>query len=99
MRRFSDLLCRAMDALFPFLTPLSFVLALGIAFCAGFVKGVVGFAMPLVFVSGLTTFMSAELALAGLILPTLIANVQLDIGDQGSNFDDPVAFAKELTLF
>jgi len=42
---------------------------------AGFVKGVVGFAMPLLFISGLTLFISPELALAGLILPTLVMNV------------------------
>ena len=65
-----------MDTLFPLLSPSELVLAAMIAVVAGFVKGVVGFAMPLIFVSGLTTFMSAELALAGLILPTLITNVQ-----------------------
>lgn len=65
-----------MDALFPLLSPSELVIAALIAVVAGFVKGVVGFAMPLVFVSGLTTFMSAELALAGLILPTLVTNVQ-----------------------
>ena len=65
-----------MDTLFPLLSPAALVLAALIAVVAGFVKGVVGFAMPLVFVSGLTTFMSAELALAGLILPTLVTNLR-----------------------
>jgi uncharacterized membrane protein YfcA len=65
-----------MDVFFPLLSPSELVIAALIAVVAGFVKGVVGFAMPLVFISGLTTFMSAELALAGLILPTLITNVQ-----------------------
>lgn len=69
------LLCRAMDLIIPFLTPPLIAVALGIAFCAGFVKGVVGFAMPLVMISGLTTFIAPELALAGLILPTLVSNV------------------------
>ncbi|KIN62295.1 Membrane protein [Sulfitobacter noctilucicola] len=63
-----------MDVLFPFLGPLTFIWALGIAFCAGFVKGVVGFAMPLVLISGLTLFLAPELALAGLIIPTLVTN-------------------------
>lgn len=63
-----------MDALFPFLTPTMLILSLGIAFCSGFVKGVVGFAMPLVLISGLTLFLPPELALAGLILPTLASN-------------------------
>ncbi len=65
-----------MDTFFPLLSPSDLILAALIAVLAGFVKGVVGFAMPLVLISGLTTFMSAELALAGIILPTLIANVQ-----------------------
>lgn len=64
-----------MDALFPFLTPATLCLALLIAFCAGFVKGVVGFALPLVLISGLTLYLSPEIALAGLILPTLMTNV------------------------
>lgn len=75
MQPFSDLLCKAMDALFSNMDPVSFGLALGIAFCAGFVKGVVGFAMPLVLVSGLTLYLAPELALAGLILPTLVTNL------------------------
>lgn len=49
-------------------------LAVGIAAIAGIVKGVVGFAMPMVFISGLSTFLSPELALAGLIFPTLVTN-------------------------
>lgn len=64
-----------MDALFPLFSPFVLVVAFGIALCAGFVKGVVGFAMPLVMISGLTILMNAELALAGLILPTLVTNL------------------------
>lgn len=64
-----------MDALFPFLTSTQLILALCIATAAGFVKGVVGFAMPLVLISGLTMFIAPEFALAGLILPTLVSNV------------------------
>ena len=65
-----------METFFPLLTPTALVLAALIAVLAGFVKGVVGFAMPLIFISGLTTFMSPELALAGLIVPTLVTNTQ-----------------------
>ncbi|MDF1729004.1 MAG: sulfite exporter TauE/SafE family protein [Sulfitobacter sp.] len=64
-----------MSSLIPFLDPIFIALAFGIALCAGFVKGVVGFAMPLVLISGLTLFLSPDLALAGLILPTLLSNV------------------------
>ena len=63
-----------MDSLFPFLSPAQLVFALLIGIAAGFVKGVVGFAMPLVLISGLTLFIAPEYALAGLILPTLVSN-------------------------
>ncbi len=49
--------------------------AFGVALVAGFIKGVVGFAMPLVLISGLTIFLPPELALAGLIFPTLVTNL------------------------
>lgn len=42
---------------------------------AGFVKGAVGFGMPMIMVAGLGSFLSAEVAVAGLLLPTLITNV------------------------
>ena len=51
------------------------VLALVLAFVAGLVKGVTGFAMPMIMISGLGSFLSPELALAGLILPTLLSNL------------------------
>lgn len=74
VQRKPEVLCRRMDAIFPFLTPATLSLALLIAVFGGFVKGVVGFAMPLVIISGLTTFIAPEYALAGLIIPTLVAN-------------------------
>ncbi|NND21198.1 MAG: sulfite exporter TauE/SafE family protein [Silicimonas sp.] len=53
----------------------SFVaLALAITLLAGFVKGAVGFAMPMIMISGLGSFMPPALALAALILPTLACN-------------------------
>ena len=64
-----------MDILFAFLTPQQLVFAFGIALVAGFIKGVVGFAMPLVLISGLTLFLPPELALAGLIFPTVATNL------------------------
>lgn len=63
-----------MEVLFPSLGIFALSLAFGIAFVAGFVKGVVGFAQPLILISGLTLFLSPELALAGLIIPTLATN-------------------------
>ena len=48
--------------------------SLAVALLAGVVKGVVGFAMPMILISGLSTVMPPEQALAGLILPTLVTN-------------------------
>lgn len=56
------------------LGPAHLILACGIALLAGFVKGAIGFAMPMILVSGLGSFLSPELALAGLILPTVVTN-------------------------
>ena len=51
------------------------VFAWAVAILGGLVKGVVGFAMPMVVISGLSTVMPPDVALAGLILPTLVSNV------------------------
>lgn len=58
------------------LSPWVLVIAFGVTLAAGFVKGAVGFAMPLVMISGLATVLPAETALAALILPTVLTNVQ-----------------------
>ncbi|MGH1424511.1 MAG: sulfite exporter TauE/SafE family protein [Pseudooceanicola sp.] len=63
-----------MDAIFSLMSPAVFALCLGIALFAGVIKGLVGFAMPMILVSGLGSFVGPELALAGLILPTLLTN-------------------------
>lgn len=60
--------------IFDLLPPLTLALALSIGALSGLIKGVVGFAMPMVMVSGLSTIMAPELALAGLIIPTLVTN-------------------------
>lgn len=54
---------------------LSFLLAFIVAMLAGFVKGVVGFAMPLIMISGFTAFLPGPVALAALILATLTSNI------------------------
>ncbi|WP_293576910.1 sulfite exporter TauE/SafE family protein [Phaeobacter sp.] len=48
--------------------------AFAIAVLAGLVKGLVGFAMPMILVSGLSLFLPPEIALAGLIFPTFVTN-------------------------
>ena len=57
------------------LDPGQLILALLVTLFAGFVKGAVGFAMPLIMISSFSSFLSADMALAGLILPTLISNI------------------------
>lgn len=64
----------AIDALGGLLPVGSLVLAATITVAAGFVKGAVGFAMPLIMISGLGSFLAVELALAMLIIPTVITN-------------------------
>jgi len=64
-----------MEPILDILTVQHLALAAFVAVGAGMVKGIVGFAMPMIFVSGLSTFLAPELALAGLILPTLCTNV------------------------
>ncbi|WP_435230809.1 sulfite exporter TauE/SafE family protein [Pseudopelagicola sp. nBUS_20] len=44
------------------------------AIFAGIIKGLVGLGMPTVLISGLSTILSPEWALAGLIVPTLVTN-------------------------
>lgn len=60
-----------MDALSLGLAAFAFALAV----FAGLVKGVVGFALPMVLISGLGSVVPPEVALAWLILPTLIGNL------------------------
>jgi len=48
--------------------------AILVTFAAGFVKGAVGFAMPLVMISGLGLFLEPTLTIAGIILPIVMSN-------------------------
>lgn len=63
-----------MDALSTVLTLEGFIFTMAVGLLAGVVKGLVGFAMPMIMISGLSQFLSPELALAGLIIPTLVTN-------------------------
>ena len=65
---------RTMDYLSALGPPDLWLFAYAIALCAGVVKGVVGFAMPLILLSGLSTFVAPDIALACLIVPTLMTN-------------------------
>ncbi|MEM8870208.1 MAG: sulfite exporter TauE/SafE family protein [Pseudomonadota bacterium] len=52
-----------------------------IALIAGFVKGAVGFALPMIMVSGVGALMSADAAVAAIIVPGLVTNAQQAIRD------------------
>lgn len=49
--------------------------AIAVTLFASFVKGVAGFAMPMLLISGPGSFLQAESALAALILPTIATNL------------------------
>ncbi len=74
--------------LFSALSSQELMLAFGVAFLAGWVKGMVGFAMPMILVSGLSMILPPDLAIAGLILPTLVTN-----GYQGLREGVPAAIS------
>ncbi len=61
-------------SLFTALTPTVLVLSLCVALVAGVIKGAVGFAMPLIMISGLSSIMPPPLALAAMILPVVASN-------------------------
>lgn len=63
-----------MDSIFTILSLSQFCIALAVAFFAGVVKGMVGFALPTIILSLLSAIMPPELALAGLIVPTFVTN-------------------------
>ena len=64
-----------MGALLSTISGHDLALALAVALLAGFVKGAVGFAMPLIMIGAFSSFLPPEMALAGLVLPTLISNI------------------------
>jgi hypothetical protein len=51
------------------------VAACGVTLVAGFVKGAIGFAMPLIMISGLSLFLDPLVAIAGIILPIVLSNL------------------------
>ncbi len=56
------------------MTALVLLASLAVVLTGGFVKGAVGFALPMIMISGVGSFMSAEVAVAALILPTVATN-------------------------
>lgn len=58
------------------LDPLHLALAIAITLFSGFVKGAIGFAMPMIMLSALGSFLPAQQAVAAVILPVLITNIR-----------------------
>ncbi|MBE1285919.1 MAG: TSUP family transporter [Rhodobacteraceae bacterium] len=63
-----------MDSVFSLLTPIEFSAAFAIALLGGLIKGMVGFALPMIMISGLSMFLAPDLALASLISATVVTN-------------------------
>lgn len=63
-----------MSELFIMLPPEIFVFAFAVTLLAGFVKGAVGFAMPLIMISGMGILIAPELVVAGIIIPIVVGN-------------------------
>lgn len=55
-------------------TPAVFVFACAVTLLGGFVKGAVGFAMPLIMISGMGILIPPELVVAGIVFPIVISN-------------------------
>lgn len=64
-----------MPDLFGILSPALLLFAFAVTLLGGFVKGAVGFAMPLVMISGMGILIAPELVVAGIILPILVSNM------------------------
>lgn len=64
-----------MDVLLSLVSPVTLGFALLIGLVAGFFKGLVGFGIPMLIISGLSLIVAPDLALAGLLLPSLLTNL------------------------
>ncbi len=58
----------------PLITPAIFAFAFAVTLLGGFVKGAVGFAMPLIMISGMGILIPPELVVAGIVIPIVISN-------------------------
>jgi uncharacterized membrane protein YfcA len=67
---------QALTAMMGGLSPATFAAAVAITLFSGFVKGAIGFAMPLIMISGFAALMPPPVALAALILPMVATNLQ-----------------------
>lgn len=85
-----------MDVLTSILPPELLIFAVAVTFLSGIVKGAIGFAMPLIMVSGMGILLDPKLVVAGIILPIVVSNAlqALRGGVAGA-----VSAMREYTLF
>ncbi|EKE44074.1 hypothetical protein OCGS_1590 [Oceaniovalibus guishaninsula JLT2003] len=63
-----------MDHLLTLLPLPLLIFAIAVTLMAGFIKGAVGFAMPLVMISGMSILIEPRLVVAGVVLPIVMSN-------------------------
>ncbi|MEL6683241.1 MAG: sulfite exporter TauE/SafE family protein [Pseudomonadota bacterium] len=63
-----------MDTVFLTLSPAVFAFACAVTLLGGFVKGAVGFALPLVMISGMGILIDPQIVVACIVIPILVAN-------------------------
>jgi len=63
-----------MDVLTQLLSPGLLVFAIAVTLLSGVVKGAVGFAMPLIMISGMGVLLDPKLVVAGIVLPIVVSN-------------------------
>jgi uncharacterized membrane protein YfcA len=64
-----------MDALLNLMPLSALLLAFLVTLTGGFVKGALGFAMPLVMISGMGIFLDPQIIVAGIVVPILLTNI------------------------
>ncbi|CAM4085609.1 sulfite exporter TauE/SafE family protein [Palleronia rufa] len=78
------------------LSPAVLAFSFAVTLAGGFVKGAVGFAMPLIMVSGMSMVMEPRLAVAGLVIPTVASNL-LQVARAGRS--EALAAARDFWLY
>ena len=79
--------------------PVILLIIILIGFMAGIIKGIVGFALPMILITGLSIFIPIEQALASLILPTIITNFIQSFTVSKSSFFSTIVNYKTFLFF
>ena len=79
--------------------PVILLIIILIGFMAGVIKGIVGFALPMILITGLSIFIPIEQALASLILPTIITNFIQSFTISKSTFFSTIVNYKTFLFF